>query len=83
MRRLAIVAALLCSPAFAQEEPTYLKGEELKTEADKSCTEGCILLNAERVAQLEAAFNTILAQRVQAAFEAGKRASDETCRNKI
>jgi len=81
----ALIAALLTAGAVAAEPPReeFMQGDVLQAEITRVCADGCIVLSPDEAKAMREHINTLLRQATAAAFKAGKRASDETCRNRI
>lgn len=79
--RALICAALLCVAGPAMSD--VLQGDELRAKVDKECKEGCLVLTPEEVSNLEAAITQFVADRLNEAYEYGKREANEQCIRKI
>ena len=77
----ALVAAGFSMSASAQSE--YMKGDDLQAEIKRVCDGGCIVFSPAEVEELQKAIARKMAEDMERAYQAGKAASDLTCRNKI
>jgi hypothetical protein len=78
-----LCAALLCASLSAHPQAQFLTGEELAAEVAKNCDSGCIVFSPQEIAALEAAVAALVQARAEAAYEAGKDAANQSCRNRI
>lgn len=79
--RVLVCAALLCVAGFVSAD--VLQGDELRAKVDKDCKEGCLVLTPDDLARLEAAVTQYVADRLNEAYEIGKREANEQCLRKI
>jgi hypothetical protein len=82
MRR-AVFAILLAAGVVRADPAQYLQGDALQAEVSKSCAGGCIVFAPAEIEAIQAQFNAELQRRTKAAFEAGMKQGNLSCRNAI
>lgn len=83
MRYIIASLALAGIAASASAQSEYMKGDDLQAEIKRVCDGGCIVFSPAEVEQLQKAIAAKMAEDMERAYQAGKAASDLTCRNKI
>lgn len=79
---LCIVCMTACA-TIAADAQQFRAGDDLVEFVRKNCGAGCVVFTAQEAKALNEGVNAIMLKNARSAFDAGKRASDETCRNKI
>jgi hypothetical protein len=83
MKRIIAALAAAGFATFAVAQSAYMKGDDLQAEIKRVCDEGCIVFSPAEVEALQLAIVRQMAADLERAYQAGKDASDLTCRNKI
>jgi hypothetical protein len=79
MKQASIGAALLCAALSTTAQAPFLTGDELAAEVAKNCADGCIVLNPQEVAGLQAAIDAMVNARAAEAYRKGAL----SCRNAL
>lgn len=82
MRSVLFAALMAASAAIASDDP-FLKGDDLRAEVEKNCSEGCITFNHAEAATFEDSLAKLIAKKQAEAFAAGVRYQAQSCASLI
>lgn len=83
MKRILTALAFLMFWGAQADESPFLKDAALAAEVAKSCAEGCVVLSPAEAAALTLSIQSMVNEREQRAFEAGRKHEHSSCRNRI
>jgi hypothetical protein len=78
MRKLIVAGAALLALSSTAQAP-FLTGDELAAEVAKNCADGCLVLNPQEAAGLQAAIDAMVNARAAEAYRKGSL----SCRNAL